>query len=271
MIASKEYVLKKLEENNLFPMKKFSQNFLINSKIATEIVDLLSLQEKEKIIEIGPGLGALSEIILNKQNSLTCYEIDKRMCEHLNKVFSIYDNFSLIEGDFIKKTINNKCEVKVISNLPYALTTPMIEKVIFSIKKCPKFVFMVQKEVSERLEAKVGTKEYSPLTIILKHVGNLKREFLVTKNNFFPIPNVDSLVYSISFFNNRNYEFDNAFYRFLKSSFLLRRKTLLNNLASVYEKEKILTSLKKNHLEATIRPEQISYEQYLALFHELTK
>lgn len=270
MIASKEYVMKMIQQEGLFPSKKFSQNFLIDYIIANDIVDLLNPNRYEKVIEIGPGLGSLSEFILNKGLYLTCYEIDKRMCEHLKKTFSHYDSFTLIEGDFLKQKFNNEDRVKVISNLPYSITTPIIEKVILDIKNCDTFVFMTQKEVSERLFAKVNTKEYSPLSILLNHVGVLKKEIVVKNNSFFPAPNVDSMVFSLRFNKDRDYEFDNKFYKFLKQCFLMRRKTLVNNLLANFNKEKLFETLNLMNLSQTIRPEQIKYEEYLKLFHFLT-
>ena len=129
MIASKEYVLKILEKKNLFPKKQYSQNFLINEEIAEKIVNLLECKNNEKVIEIGPGLGALSEIIISKNVFLTAYEIDSRMCKHLNETFSFFNNFSLISGDFLKQDIKQD-DYKVISNLPYGLTTSIIEKIL---------------------------------------------------------------------------------------------------------------------------------------------
>lgn len=268
MIASKDYVLKMLAEESLFPKKKYSQNFLINENIAKKIVDLLQINSNDKVIEIGAGLGALSELIVNS-TVLKCYEIDERMCEHLKKTFMHNQRFSLVEGDFLKQEIIvEKC--KVISNLPYALTTPIIEKVILEIKECSIFVFMTQKEVIERLMAKVSSKEYSPLAIILNHIGVLKKSFDVQKNNFFPIPNVDSSVFILEFKENRDLEFDNKFYKFLKCAFSMRRKTLVNNLIKSYPKERISDVLKMLQIPLTIRPEELTYELYLKIFKEIT-
>ncbi len=270
MIASKEYVMKMIQNEGLFPLKKMSQNFLIDSVVALQIVKLLNSKKKEKIIEIGPGLGALSEIILQNEDYLTCYEIDKRMCIHLEKTFKHYTNFSLIQGDFLKQKIEINEKNKVISNLPYALTTSIIEYVILNIKNCEKFIFMTQKEVCERLFAKYNSKEYSPLSILLEHVGVLKKELLVKNNCFFPAPKVDSMVFSLTFKQNRDYDFDKKFYKFLKQCFLMRRKTLVNNLLTIYKKEILFSVLNKYHFDLNVRPEQLNYKDFLILFHELT-
>lgn len=269
MIASKSYVQKAMENEALFPMKKFSQNFLINIDIVNKIVDLLNVESNDHVIEVGPGLGALTEVMINKSYNVTAYEIDKRMCEHLKKTFGAYSVFKLCEGDFLKQKIDDdKVNNRVISNLPYALTTPIIEKVLLEIPNLKQFVFMVQKEVVERLSAKIKTKEYSPLSILIEYLGGAKKEVSVRKNEFFPIPNVDSTVFSINIAKERDLEFDNKLYKFLKQSFSMRRKTLINNLGVKYGKEKVQNILLEKGLPLTIRPEEISLETYLNLIKE---
>ena len=164
MIASKTYVQKAMENEALFPMKKFSQNFLINNDIVNKIVDFIDYKLGDQIVEIGPGLGALTENIINRSYPIDAYEIDERMCEHLIKTFSSYDIFNLKRGDFLKQNLSNYSkDVRVISNLPYALTTPIIEKVLLETPNLKQFVFMVQKEVVERLSAKIKTKGNYPM------------------------------------------------------------------------------------------------------------
>lgn len=272
MIASKSYVQKAMENESLFPMKKYSQNFLINSEIVNKIVDVLDYQEGETVVEIGPGLGALTENILNRSYPIDTYEIDDRMCEHLIKTFSSYDIFSLNKGDFLKQDLSKyKNNVRVISNLPYALTTPIIEKVLLEMPNLKQFVFMVQKEVVERLNAKIKTKEYSPLSIFISYLGTLTKEVSVRKIEFFPIPNVDSTVFSLMINKERNLEFDNKFYKFLKQCFSMRRKTIVNNLSSMYGKENVNNVLNSLGFSLTIRPEEITLDQYLSLLNEFSK
>lgn len=270
MIASKNYVKKAMENEALFPLKKFSQNFLINETIVKNIVNVLCVNTDDRVIEVGPGLGALTEIMLNNSYNVTAFEIDNRMCEHLRKTFGSYDIFDLKEGDFLKQNLEtfNETNNRVISNLPYALTTPIIEKVLLEVPNLKQFVFMVQKEVVERLNAKIKTKEYSPLSIFIEYLGGAKKEIAVRKDEFFPIPNVDSTVFSINITKERNLSFDNKFYKFLKQSFSMRRKTLVNNLGAKYGKEKVIEVLSKNNLSLTIRPEEISLNVFLELVKE---
>ena len=272
MIASKAYVQKAMENESLFPMKKFSQNFLINGDIVNKIVDVIDFNSGDQIIEIGPGLGALTENIINRSYPIDAYEIDDRMCEHLIKTFSSYEIFNLNKGDFLKQDLSKYNQnIRVISNLPYALTTPIIEKVLLETPNLKQFVFMVQKEVVERLSAKIKTKEYSPLSIFIEYLGKLTKEVSVRKTEFFPIPNVDSTVFSIRIDKDRNMEFDKRFYKFLKQCFSMRRKTIVNNLSGVYGKEKVNNVLNILGFSLTVRPEEISLSQYITLFEEFNK
>ena len=192
------------------------------------------------------------------------------MCEHLRKTFSHFDIFNLEEGDFLKKDLSiYNDDVRVISNLPYALTTPIIEKVLLEIKNLKQFVFMVQKEVIERLNARIKTKEYSPLSIFISYLGNLEKAVNVNKKEFFPVPNVDSTVFSLKIEKERNLEFDNKFYKFLKKCFSMRRKTLINNLSSSYQKDKIAECLISLSLKESARPEELELSQYLEMFNLL--
>ncbi len=266
MIASKEYVTKIMEEKSLFPKKKFSQNFLIDVDIAQNIVNELGDIHNQLVFEIGSGLGGLTEILLNKGARVICSEIDYRLCEHLKKTFSMFPTFSLLEGNFlkIKKETFPKEPIKVISNLPYAETTAILEKILSQMKQCSEIVFMVQKEVSSRLEAKSKNKESSPLSCFFEYLGDLKRCFNVSRNAFYPLPHVDSLIYRFEFKNH--HEDDEKFFRFLKQCFMLRRKTLVNNLLSLYEKENVSECLTKIGLPLNIRPEEITVDQFYQLF-----
>lgn len=269
MIASKAYIQKVMEKEELFPKKKYSQNFLINTEIVSKIVNLIDYEKKDQIVEIGPGLGALTEEIINRSYNIDVYEIDERMCKHLIKTFGAYDIFKLYEGDFLSKKINYNSSVIVVSNLPYALTTPMIEKVILEVPNIKQFIFMVQKEVIERLSAKKETKEYGPLSIFISYIGVLKKEIVVNKSCFFPIPNVDSSVFSLKIKNPRDLNYDKEFYLFLKKSFTMRRKTLINNLLKYYNKEKIIDTIMKMKLPINVRPEEIAVNDYLELFDNI--
>lgn len=267
MIASKEYVMKTLTEENIFPKKNFSQNFLIEEDVARDIVTFLGEIKNKRVLEIGPGLGALTEILLKQGAEVFCYEIDKKMCVHLKKTFSIYPTFHLIERNFLKAKKEELSFSKVISDLPYQETTRILEKVLTEIEDLSIFVFMVQKEVSTRLEAGSHSKNSSPLSCFLEYKGKLQKEKKVLRTSFYPSPHVDSLVYS--FFSDPEKKEGKDFLRFLKQCFLLRRKTLVNNFVSKYEKDFLLKILKELQLPENIRPEEMRLEDFLKLYNVL--
>ena len=266
MIASREFIIKKLAELITEPKKWYSQNFLTDFDVVKKGVDALLSKECDEVIEIGPGLGALTEEVLNRNVKVTAFEIDTVMVKHLESYFARRTTFSVVEGDFMKADLSafkNK-KIGVISNLPYNLTTPIIEKILLEEINLTNFVFMVQKEVSGRIFAKVGTKEYSPLSIMFEYLGKTETIVKVTKDKFIPAPNVDSVILRLSVTRER--DFEKKFFKFLNGCFAMRRKTLLNNLTSyLHNKEKATELLEKANLTLTIRPEQVTLNQFIEL------
>lgn len=271
IIASKEYVVTKMTELMLTPKKHFSQNFLTDYDVVTSSVDALNVKE-EKVIEIGPGLGALTQELLNRNYDVDAYEIDVDMVNHLKEEFKSYNNFSLYNEDFLKVDLSKYegKELKFISNVPYNVTTPIIEKIITSSLDIKTFEFMVQKEVYERLNVKEKSKDYSPINIFIDYVGKLSVVRKVSYKCYIPMPNVDSIILKIEFTNEINKDplFNKEFVKLVKGSFVSRRKTILNNLTNYFKsKDKAIDILSKAHIEPSRRPESLSLNDYL----ELTK
>lgn len=271
IIASKEYVVTKMTELMLTPKKHFSQNFLTDYDVVTSSVDALNVKE-EKVIEIGPGLGALTQELLNRNYDVDAYEIDVDMVNHLKEEFKSYNNFSLYNEDFLKVDLSKYegKELKFISNVPYNVTTPIIEKIITSSLDIKTFEFMVQKEVYERLNVKEKSKDYSPINIFIDYVGKLSVVRKVSYKCYIPMPNVDSIILKIEFTNeiNKDHLFNKEFVKLVKGSFVSRRKTILNNLTNYFKsKDKAIDILSKAHIEPSRRPESLSLNDYL----ELTK
>lgn len=271
IIASKEYVVTKMTELMLTPKKHFSQNFLTDYDVVTSSVDALNVKE-EKVIEIGPGLGALTQELLNRNYDVDAYEIDLDMVNHLKEEFKSYNNFSLYNEDFLKVDLSKYegKELKFISNVPYNVTTPIIEKIITSSLDIKTFEFMVQKEVYERLNVKEKSKDYSPINIFIDYVGKLSVVRKVSYKCYIPMPNVDSIILKIEFTNEINEDplFNKEFVKLVKGSFVSRRKTILNNLTNYFKsKDKAIDILSKAHIEPSRRPESLSLNDYL----ELTK
>ena len=236
--------------------KYYGQNFLKNEEIIKNITDLVNPGENDLIIEIGPGRGALTKYLTQKACDLVCIEIDTDLKVYLDKYQS--------KKCKITKVYQN---VFVVGNLPYYITSPILEYLINSIK-AQKMVFMVQKEVADRYSAKVNTKDYGYFTLFLNFYYEVNNEIFVGKNNFDPIPKVDSEVISLYLKEevpNINVE---KYFSFLKECFSHKRKTLKNNIIS-YDYEKIMNVLNKYGLTDSVRAEQISEDIFIEIFKSL--
>ena len=269
IIASREYVIKRLTTLMINPKKKYSQNFLTDYQVVVDSVDSLSLKEDDVVIEIGPGLGALTQELVNRGNQVYAFEIDSDMYFHLKDVFANYSNFHLENIDFMKADLSlfENQNVKFISNVPYNLTTPIIEKIVTSSLNVKTFEFMVQKEVYDRIKAKRGSKDYAPLNIFIEYVGKLSLVKKVTKDKFIPAPNVDSVVLKIDFINQRiEKEIEKEFFKITKACFFQRRKTLLNNLTNYFnDKEKAKKLLDKLGMSESLRGEQLELKDFILM------
>lgn len=264
-VANKEYVLKHLNVYDVKALKKYGQNFLIDDELAKDIVDSISDGENKTLIEIGPGLGALTYHLLNKQGKKILVEIDKVMAEHLTRQIND-ESIDIICQDFLKYNLEKiQGEIIVLANLPYYVTTEIVEKLI----KCPKvtqMTLMVQKEAYQRLVAPINTKEYSPLSIFIEYLGGAKVLKKVSRHSYIPEPHVDSLVFQINVNKRKQSNNEQDFYKITKAMFLMRRKTILNNLTSyVKDKDKAISLLKELNCNENMRPEQLDLDFYLRL------
>lgn len=269
-VASKEFVIKKMSELMITPKKKYSQNFLTDYAVVEKAIDALQVQKDEQVIEIGPGLGALSQEILDRGFPLDAYEIDEDMASHLKEYFksNIYPNFNVERIDFLKVNLNKYegKKVKFISNIPYNITSDVIEKIVTSPLDVKCFEFMVQKEVYDRIKSKVNTKDYGPLNIFIDYVGTLSVVQKVPAKSFIPSPNVDSIILMINFNKERNRNLEKEFIQITKASFNMRRKTILNNLQQFFKnKEKANSILVEAGIDGTRRGESLSKEEFLKL------
>lgn len=251
--------------------KKFGQNFLQDNNIIKKIASVCDTKKDDLIIEIGPGSGALTKELVTKSKVLA-YEIDNELKDHL---LSEFNNVDFIFDDFLNRNIKEDLsnyeynDLYVIANLPYYITTPIINKIIEEKIDVNKMVLMVQKEVGERFSAKVGTKDYSSITIFLNYNFDIKKEFIVSRNAFFPKPNVDSIILSFTKKdNNYNIKNEELFFKLVKDSFKQKRKTLKNNLKE-YDFSKIEEVLLKNNLPVDVRAENISLEIFIEISNNL--
>lgn len=258
--------------------KSLGQNFLVDSNILTKIVESAKIDNKTLVLEIGPGIGSLTEELAKKAKKVISFEIDNRLIPILKDTLSPYKNIEIINQDILKVDVDSVIEkqenfekVVLVANLPYYITTAIITHLLENTKKISSYVVMMQKEVANRLSAKVGTKDYNSLTILLNYYTNVSYLFTVPKKVFIPAPNVESAVVEIITKSKKDEEIDEkTFFNFVRNCFSQRRKTLLNNLISNFGKEK-KEILIKSCEEAGIDPKRRSETLDIAEFNRLHK
>lgn len=258
--------------------KNFGQNFLVDQNILKKIVDATDIDGKN-VIEIGPGLGSLTSLLVKKAKKLVCYEIDKDMIEVLKREYSDKTNITILHNDFLKVDIQqdikqyfNNENVILVANLPYYITTAILTKILEETNKIKKIVVMVQKEVAMRLSGKPSTKDYNSLSVLIQYYTNVKTLFNVSPKCFIPAPDVESSVISITLKDEKlQLENEEFFLKFNRSIFIQRRKTLYNNIKTAYplSKETIENILLSNDLPLTVRAENLTVEQIVKLSNDI--
>jgi len=262
--------------------KKFSQNFLLDENIIQNIVKSAEIDELSYVIEVGPGLGALTKHLVKIAKKVLVYEIDSDLVEVLKELFLEKDNLNIIEKDFLKakldedidKYLDGSEKVVFISNLPYHITTPIVMKVLEESKKVKSMTLMMQLEVAKRLTSKPNSKDYNALSIIIQDQTEAKYLFKVSKSVFKPRPNVDSAVIKLDRTKVIIADENKRFYDFLHKAFAQRRKTLVNNLSEGYHewtKEEIKGLLKNMNIDENIRGEALSLTEFKDIFNSFKK
>ena len=251
--------------------KRFGQNFLNDKNILEKISNSAHINKEDLIIEIGPGSGNLTKNLQKYNCNIICYEIDESLKERLdliknNKTTIIYKDFleSDIEEDIKKITYK---DLYIIANIPYYITTPIIEKIAFSSINPKQLILMMQKEVGERLTAKPNTKEYGYITVLLNYFYDISQLFTVNRKSFYPVPNVDSVVVKFTPKHNQKIDF-NKFNNFIKDAFQFKRKNLKNNLKK-YNLPKIEEILNSYGYSLNNRAENIPLEVFIDIVNNL--
>ena len=260
--------------NNFNFKKSLGQNFINDENIINKMVNSIDIDNNTLVIEIGPGAGILSKSIIPKSKYSILYEIDTRLEDILDDTLKNYNNYKIIFNDFLKEDIRNEIcnysydKLYVVANLPYYITTPIIYKLTSEITP-DKILIMIQKEVADRLCAKVNGKEYGYITAYLNYFYNINKVFDVSRNNFTPKPNVDSSVIVLSKKNDIVKVKDVKYLdKFLKDAFKFKRKNLRNNLKG-YDLEKINNILKKYNYDLNSRAENINIDIFVEIVNEL--
>lgn len=270
-----KYILKKY---NIKANKRLGQNFLVNDNAIQEIVNAAGISAEDLIIEIGPGLGTLTSKLLEKAGKVIAVELDENMIKILEDRFKLYENFILINEDILKidlkklieENINDLKNVKIVANLPYYITTPIIMKLLEDRLNINSITVMVQKEVADRIAEKPGEKLSGAITYSVNYYAIPEKVTLVGKESFIPSPEVDSEVIKLNIRKEPPVKVENEemFFKLIKVSFMQRRKTLLNALTNsglITNKEKLKQVLEKMNLDLNIRGEKLTLEQYAKL------
>ena len=253
-----------VREYKLLAKHEVGQNFLCSLDVAQKIIETAEIKKDEKVLEIGSGAGSLSVFLTDYEAESTLVDIDEALVTKLQNDFAGYPNIHPYVQNALKMDISN-FDV-IVGNLPYYITSSLIEKILLEGRNCRKAVLMIQKEAFSRLTAKVGSEDYGPLQILLSYVGKAKREFNVSRDCFVPAPHVDSTVFTITF--NPPVSFDEAaeLYAFAEAMFLYRRKTIFNNLKYwLKDAEKAKEAILKANIDERSRPENLTLDDYLRL------
>lgn len=264
--------------------KSLGQNFLIDTNILKKIVSFANLEENSGAIEIGPGIGALTEQLARTSKKVVAFEIDQRLLPILNDTLSPYPNVKIIHNDVLEADVAEVIseefdeinDIMVVANLPYYVTTPIIMKLLEEHLPIRGIVCMLQKEVADRISAKPGTKDYGSLSIAVQYYTEAETVMIVPKTVFVPQPNVDSAVIRLTKRERPAVTVtdETFFFQVTRASFAQRRKTLLNNLTSQLpdgkqKKEDILQALSASGIDPARRGETLSLEEFGLLSNEL--
>ncbi|EJA1957587.1 16S rRNA (adenine(1518)-N(6)/adenine(1519)-N(6))-dimethyltransferase RsmA [Staphylococcus pseudintermedius] len=264
--------------------KSLGQNFLIDVNIINRIIDASGIDHMTGVIEIGPGMGSLTEQLAKNAQHVLAFEIDQRLIPVLDDTLSPYNNVTVINEDILKANVAeaiqqhlSHCEkIMVVANLPYYITTPILLTLLEQDLNIDGYVVMMQKEVGERLNAQVGTKAYGSLSIVAQYYTETSRVITVPKTVFMPPPNVDSIVVKLMKRESPIVDVDNpnAFFKMTKGAFSQRRKTIYNNYQNLFEngkeqKETIMQWLERADIDPKRRGETLSIQEYARLYAEL--
>lgn len=246
--------------------KSLSQNFLIDGNILEKILQAADVQKGDLVLEIGPGPGALTEALLARGAEVVAIEKDALFAKELRR---LQGNLTVHEADFLEFDLSGFQNAKVVANLPYQITTPILQKLLPLAKSFTSLTLMVQREFGERLVAKPDTSEYSSLTLFARYYADARYCFLVKPSSFYPRPGVDSCVVHLALRKEASAVSPDHFFSITRRAFQQRRKMLRSSLKELFSPEKIERVLTTLGLVVGARPEQLSYEQFELLAQRL--
>ncbi len=274
-----------LEKYGFSFKKSLGQNFLVDTNILHNIVEAAELSKERAVIEIGPGIGALTEQLCRAAGKVMAIEIDQRLLPILEDTLSPYGNVEVVHGDVLKlnlkQLVANRLagyeEISVVANLPYYVTSPILMKLLEERLPLKQIVVMIQKEVADRIAAKPGSKDYGSLSVAAQFYAEAEIAMNVPASVFIPKPNVDSAVLKLSIREKPAVDVtdEELFFRVVRASFAQRRKTILNNLmsnlAGKEQKEMVIQALETAGIEPSRRGETLSIEEFAKLSNTFAK
>ena len=264
--------------------KKFGQNFLIDPHVLDKIVDAAQITKEDFVLEIGPGIGTLTQYLCEHAKQVLAVEIDAKLITILKETLAPYDNVEVLHGDILKQdiqqiadTYNEGKPIKVVANLPYYITTPIIMELFESHVPLANVTVMVQKEVADRMKAEPGTKDYGALSLAVQYYAKPYIAAFVPPNCFMPRPNVGSAVIRLDCLSRVTVEVqdEKLMFRLIRASFNQRRKTLQNGIANSpeldYTKEEAAKAIEQAGFDVRIRGEKLGLSEFAKLADELEK
>ncbi|WP_247950331.1 16S rRNA (adenine(1518)-N(6)/adenine(1519)-N(6))-dimethyltransferase RsmA [Streptococcus constellatus] len=273
-----------LERHDFTFKKSFGQNFLTDTNILQKIVDTAEIDKHVNVIEIGPGIGALTEFLAENAAEVMAFEIDERLMPILADTLQEFENVKIINEDILKSDLqarikefsNPELPIKVVANLPYYITTPILMHLIESRIPFSEFVVMMQREVADRISAQPNSKSYGSLSIAVQYYMTAKVAFIVPRTVFVPAPNVDSAILKMTRRDKPAVEVKDEpfFFKVSKASFTHRRKTLWNNLTSCFGKSdeiktRLEVALNNADLSPNVRGEALDLQEFSRLSDSL--
>ena len=267
-----------LQKYNFTFQKKYGQNFLIDSHVLEKIMDAAEIGKDDCVVEIGPGIGTMTQYLAERAGEVVAVEIDKNLIPILTETLADYKNVSIINEDILKVDLNRIVEeknggrpVKIVANLPYYITTPIIMGLFENHVPVKSITVMVKKEVSDRMQVGPGTKDYGALSLAVQYYAKPEIVAIVPPNCFIPRPNVASAVIRLTCHEKKPVEVkdEKGMFALIRASFNQRRKTLANSLSNAQNlsltREQVTEALESMQLSPTIRGEALTLEQFAAL------
>ncbi len=276
-LVTRQKTIEMIKRHHLVLRERFGQNFIVDKNTVDFIINASDIKKEDVVLEIGPGIGNMTELLSEVSQRVIAVEIDRDLVQIMKEdSLKACQNVEIIGGDFLKldlqsllKTVNQK--IKVISNIPYYITTPILFRLLEHREKIDTITLMIQKEVAERLVARESTKDYGALTIIINTLADPEYVTTVSRQHFLPEPNVDSAVLKLKILNNPRVEVNDLdlYFRLVKLAFGQRRKTLVNalqNQTQIFrDKKEIVDILEEIGLGPKVRGEELTIKQFEAL------